>query len=104
MTHTLSRCGKTYNVLLLWSMVANREAQAVCLSGLYIDRSSRSGFSKRCYQTADLSYPIIIWRDAPSNKDRILDGRHRAAKAVDLGLVSIDAIMVPTHELDQCLL
>ena len=103
MTHTVSRCGKTYDVTALWSIVASRAARPVNPTALHTDRSPRSGFGKRRYEAADLSYPIILWLDAPSERDRILDGRHRTAKACDIGLTTIDAVFVSSEELEQCL-
>lgn len=71
----------TYNVDKLNKMIKGRKPTLTPIKELHgFDRSKKSGFSKKRYETADPSYPILVGPDGV-----VVDGRHRTLKAMDQG-------------------
>ena len=66
-----------------------------------IIRKDTGGIEPDRLSTADVKYPIIIVVDDNENYRYILDGNHRANKAIDTGLKSIPAKLVNIKKLPQ---
>jgi len=66
-----------------------------------IIRKDTGGIESDRLSTADVKYPIIIVVDDSGNYKYVLDGNHRANKAIDTGLKSIPAKLVNIKKLPQ---
>lgn len=64
-------------------------------------KKDNGGIEPNRVNTADLTYPIIIVVDDSGNYKYILDGNHRANKAIDDDLESVKAKLVNIKELPQ---
>jgi hypothetical protein len=66
-----------------------------------IIKKDSGGIESDRLSTADIKYPIIIVVDDSGNYKYILDGNHRANKAINSGLKSIPAKLVNIKKLPQ---
>jgi hypothetical protein len=66
-----------------------------------IIKKDSGGIESDRLSTADVKYPIIIVVDDSGNYKYVLDGNHRANKAIDAGLKSIPAKLVNIKKLPQ---
>jgi len=66
-----------------------------------IIKKDSGGIESNRLNIADIKYPIIIVVDDNGNYRYILDGNHRANKAIDAGLKSIPAKLVNIKKLPQ---
>jgi hypothetical protein len=66
-----------------------------------IIKKNSGGIESNRLSAADVKYPIIIIVDDNENYRYILDGNHRANKAIDAGLKSIPAKLVNIKKLPQ---
>jgi hypothetical protein len=66
-----------------------------------IIKKDSGGIESDRLSTADVKYPIIIVVDDNGNYKYVLDGNHRANKAIDAGLKSIPAKLVNIKKLPQ---
>jgi len=66
-----------------------------------IIKKDTGGIESDRLSTADVKYPIIIVIDDNKNYKYVLDGNHRANKAMDAGLKSIPAKLVNIKKLPQ---
>jgi len=96
-SHTWTHNGKTYDVLKLIEALKGRSTGKVAPQDLPAPaRDSRSGFGKMRYAETDLQYPLIY----DEGSMRVVDGRHRLAKALDTGVESLDYFPVDQDDLD----
>lgn len=80
-THT--RDTGTYDVDSLIKLLQASPTESVPLSDVGpVNRSKKTGFSTKRYDAADTQYPLIL-----DQANKLVDGRHRAAKLQDTGLV-----------------
>ena len=66
-----------------------------------IIRKTSGGIETNRLNAADTKYPIIIVIDDNNNLNYVLDGNHRANKAIDAGLKTIPAKLVNIKKLPQ---
>lgn len=66
-----------------------------------IIRKTSGGIETNRLNAADTKYPIIIVIDDNNNLKYVLDGNHRANKAIDAGLKTIPAKLVNIKKLPQ---
>ena len=66
-----------------------------------IIKKDSGGIESNRLSAADVKYPIIIVIDDSGNYKYVLDGNHRANKAIDAGLKSIPAKLVNVKKLPQ---
>ena len=66
-----------------------------------IIRKTSGGIETNRLNAADTKYPIIIVTDDNNNLKYVLDGNHRANKAIDAGLKTIPAKLVNIKKLPQ---
>src|SRR5436189_5442282 len=61
-----------------------------------LNRSSKTGYGKRRYENADIRFPLLI-----TNKNELLDGRHRLCKLSDMGCTYANVVIMDDYEIDQ---
>jgi hypothetical protein len=84
-----------YDVWKLLEVVSDKPTQVIELSQIHgVDRSKRTGFSKKRFQVVDPNLPLLVTQNY-----FLIDGRHRYFKLLDLGETTAKVIVVTPQDL-----
>lgn len=92
-THTATRGSDTFDIHALIERLKNRPISQINLPE--ISRSRRHGFSQKRYDAADTSHPVIV-----DESGKLWDGRHRTAKAQDIGQETIGSVVASPQDIE----
>ena len=80
--------------ILFQPYMLKKNLKSISINDIHYTYRKRSNFR---YEVADIDYPIILAENVKNNgnkKFRVVDGRHRLTKAMDLGWEKINSYVV----------
>lgn len=85
------------NVSVLFSYLKDKETKKVNIKDIAYKPITDSDLDKHRLINADTKYPVILVDDMPNpynSKYRMVDGRHRIRKLIDLGSTTVVAYIL----------